>query len=119
MPYNPPARDEYDIQHIYGLVRRNAQNYHIQRRSLRREQRRYQFDDDIYDLIMKEIRTDIFANLHNGLRQEFSARKTTKWFKHLCMLIVNERSHSFTPGDPMANRYIIGNVEGLWDIINE
>jgi len=119
MPYNPPPRDQYDIEHIYGLVRNEAIRYHNQARALRREKRRYQFGDGVYNHLLKNIRTRVFTNLHSGLREEFSATKTRKWFKHLCKLTVNERSHSWQPGDPLPTRYIIGNVEGLWDIINE
>lgn len=118
MPYTAPARDQYDIDHIYGIVRRLAQNYHVKRRSLLREQRKNHFDYDIYNSILRDIRMDIFTDLHAGLRSEFSAAKTTRWFKHLCKLIVNERSHSFQPGNPLPNRVIIGIVEGLWDMIN-
>jgi len=119
MPYIAPTRDQYDIEHIYKLVKIQGQSYHNQARALRREQRRYQFGDGVYHHLLKGIRTKVFTNLHAGLREEFSANKTRKWFKHLCKLTVNERSHSWEPGDMLPVRYIIGNVEGLWDIINE
>jgi len=118
MPYVQPPRNYFDIDAINLIVRKQSRRYHIQARSLRREQRRYQFSDDIYHFLLKEIRTEVFTNLHAGLRGLYSAGTTRKWFKHLCKVIVNERSHSFNAGDPLPGRYIIGIVEGLWDMFN-
>ena len=111
------ARDDYNILEICKLVRTQAHNYHNQVRLLRQEQDEHDFPDDVYFEILREIRTDIFTNLHAGLRGLYSARITRRWFRHISMLTINERSHSWEPGSPLAVRYIRGIVEGLWDII--
>ena len=113
-----PARDDYSIREIVTLVSRNARMYHNQVRFLRDDQEEMGFSDDTYFRILREIRMETFTNLHSGLRGLYSSRLTRRWFRHISMLTINERSHSFTPGSPSAVRYITGIVEGLWDMFN-
>lgn len=111
-------RDDYNIREITFLVRTKAAKYHNQVRALRDEQDEYDLPDDVYYRILREIRTGIFTELHAGLRGLYSARLTRKWFKHISMLTINERSHSWDARSPLPVRYITGIVEGLWDMIN-
>lgn len=112
-----PARDDYNIMEICSLVRSQSRIYHNRVRLLRKKQAKYGFADDIYFEILKKIRTEIFTKLHAGLRGLYSARITRRFFRPISLLTINERSHSWDPSSPLANRYVLGIVEGLWDII--
>ena len=110
-----PSRDVYSIRKISKLVSIQASKYHNRVRILRDGWQN--LPDEAYYRILKEIRLEIFTNLHSGLRGLYSPRIARKWFKHISMLTINERSHTFTPGSPVSIRYITGICEGLWDII--